>query len=491
MVSRFPTVMHLDFCYKPVRISKNGITMFVPCGKCNGCLLKKANTWSFRLGDEIENSSNSIFFTLTYDNIHVPKLESRVEDGLFHWFSAADNFRFNGKCDVLRDPVSFYSKFNLYAPLKNYNRNDMVIGYLSKSDIQLYLKLLRKDIYDNFNISTGSFRYYIVGEYGPGKSQNQGKYRPHFHGIIFPCNGEISSYLLEGGLFKSWQMCDRTLFEEYTKCCDSGARHYVTEYVTGTTLLPKLLSETKEIKPFFLASKKNGVLGVGHFDTKEVCKNIESGIDEYIKQVPRIERAYLFRYPPSLINSLFPKCSRFRLLSFDGLLRVYGFLYDVRQAGFEFASIFDGYDRFSSQDLTAANACLKVCDLMAWTPYHYTEVLVDFYTRREFFLLRVQYEFQINHINDPYLCIGWYSNWKDFIEDGSFDSKGYFLGSVRYIDASRWFVSSFGLSWPIQKEKIDSAVDNYLYQKEVDNIIAFADKSKKVNSVVGLDPHIV
>ena len=192
MSSRFPTSYHTSSCYCPVRLSKNGLVMYVPCGKCNGCLLQKANSMSFRLGDEIESSNHSIFFTLTYNNTYVPKMSCRVEDGQFHWFSGANNIRFNGVCDVYRESLDFYSPFILNAPLKNYS-DPKVVGYLCKSDIQLYLKLLRKSIYENFNISRGSFRYYIIGEYGPGKDPSQGKFRPHYHGIIFPCNSERAS----------------------------------------------------------------------------------------------------------------------------------------------------------------------------------------------------------------------------------------------------------------------------------------------------------
>ena len=161
MAGRYPTVDHFSFCYEPKKISKNGLTMYVPCGKCNGCLLQKSNSWSFRLGDEIECSENAIFFTLTYSNRYVPKMYCSVENGEFHWRSYKDNVRFNGRFDVPREPLDFYSKFTLKAPLKNYG-DDKCIGYLCKSDIQLWLKLLRKDIYEHYNISSGSFRTGLV-----------------------------------------------------------------------------------------------------------------------------------------------------------------------------------------------------------------------------------------------------------------------------------------------------------------------------------------
>ena len=490
MSSRFPTVPHSDFCYSPVRISKNGRVFYVPCGKCNGCLLQKANSMSFRLGDEIENSSHSIFCTLTYDNIHVPKLECRVEDSQFHWFSAPDNWRYNGKHDVLRDPVSFYSPFHLKAPLKNYFRKD-VIGYLSKSDIQLYLKLLRKDIYENFDISGGSLRYYIIGEYGPGKDQNHGKFRPHFHCIFFPCNKEIASYLLEVGLFKNWKMCDERRFKQYTKYCDSGTRHYVTEYVTGITYLPHLLRESVEIKPFALMSKEISSLGVGYFDKKKVCEDIERGVDSYYKRVSRIERNYIFLYSSKITNSLFPKCSRYSLLSFDGLLRVYEYLFNIRTVGYEIASLFNELSDFSVQDYNASKACLKVCDMMSWTPYHYVEVLVEFYYRKAMRALRYQYELQQQNIDEPFKIIGWYYNWESYLKEGEFSTVGFDLRSSRQFDSRRWFLSSFGLGYPFDYDNVKTCIDNSSYIVEVDDIIKNADKSKKANSLVGNSPHIV
>lgn len=500
MRSRFPTVQTFDFCYKPVRISKNGIVMYVPCGKCNGCLLRKANTWSFRLGDEIENSSRSIFFTLTYNNHYVPKLkvspDPDPENGMYHYYTFKDNYRFvcNGKPNVLREPLDFYSPDYFCFPLHNYKEHDY-IGYLCKSDIQLWLKRLRKDIYENFNLSGGSLRYYIIGEYGPGKVDHKGKYRPHYHGIIFPCNEEVASFLLERGLFENWQMCDKTLFDDYTKFCDSGARHYVTEYVTGITYLPKVLRETKEIRPFRLSSKKNGAIGYGSQVRKKVFEDIERGIDTYVKRVQRIESDSLFFYPSSLINSLFPKCSRFVLLSFDGLLRVYEYLFNIREVGFDVASIFNEFCKFSLQDFTASLRCLQVCDLMKWTPYHYVEVLVDYYYRKDIRLLRYQYELQQRLIDNPYKCIGWYSNWYDFIfkdnEEITRSGQFFALSAFRHVDSVSMFLHSFGIYYDLDRSVIEKALDNSDYILEVDDILANADKSKKVNAVANLDPHIV
>lgn len=103
-------------CYKPWYSEKN--RMLLPCGKCAFCIKKRINMWALRLQHELEDSSSAFFLTLTYAPEHLP------ED-----------------------------------------------GQLSKRDLQLFIKRLRK-------VNPG-IRYYAVGEYG-----TEGN-RPHYHAVIF------------------------------------------------------------------------------------------------------------------------------------------------------------------------------------------------------------------------------------------------------------------------------------------------------------------
>lgn len=96
----------------------------VPCGRCPPCKLRRVNSWVFRMLQEHKGSSFSHFVTLTYDTNHVP-----ITD---HGFMT-----------------------------------------LSKRDVQLYFKRLRK------LCPSASLRYYLAGEYGTDRS------RPHYHAIIF------------------------------------------------------------------------------------------------------------------------------------------------------------------------------------------------------------------------------------------------------------------------------------------------------------------
>ena len=129
--------------------------------------------------------------------------------------------------------------------------------------------------------------------------------------------------------------------------------------------------------------------------------------------------------------------------------------------------------------------------MMGWSPYRYVEILVDFYYRKAMRALRFQYEFQQENINNPYRCIGWYYNYYEFLNDSfQYDNPLVSVFSARHSDACRWFLSSFGLTF-FRKEDIEKELDNSLYVLEVDDIIKNADKSKKVNALVGQSPHIV
>lgn len=90
-------------CISPVYVRKAG--GFVPCGKCAFCVKKAIDAWCLRLYHEMERSSSAFFFTLTYNDEHLPPNEE-----------------------------------------------------VSKRDLQLFIKRLRK-------VNSG-IRYFAVGEYG-------------------------------------------------------------------------------------------------------------------------------------------------------------------------------------------------------------------------------------------------------------------------------------------------------------------------------------
>lgn len=101
-------------------VSLDGIDGFLPCHKCVECQIQYSNEWALRCCQEMKYHSCACFVTLTYNDAHLPS------DGV------------------------------------------------SKRDIQLFIKRLRKD-----NVK---LRYFACGEYG-----SKGL-RPHYHLILFGWN---------------------------------------------------------------------------------------------------------------------------------------------------------------------------------------------------------------------------------------------------------------------------------------------------------------
>ena len=109
-------------CISPIRKTdkKYGV-LWLDCGRCVKCVIKRRSDWTFRLLQEHQDAKSSYFVTLTYNEKNL-----------------------------------------LYAdyPTLDYN------------DLQKYFKRLRKN-------NTEKIKYYAVGEYG------EKNFRPHYHAIIF------------------------------------------------------------------------------------------------------------------------------------------------------------------------------------------------------------------------------------------------------------------------------------------------------------------
>ena len=106
-----------------------------PCGQCLACRINRRRVWTLRMHLELLSHPFASFVTLTYS-----------PDGLFR--------NSKGYCD------------------------------LSKRDVQLYLKKLRKAV------SPVKIRYFACGEYGSIG------HRPHYHLIIYELLSHIAGAIL-------------------------------------------------------------------------------------------------------------------------------------------------------------------------------------------------------------------------------------------------------------------------------------------------------
>lgn len=332
-------------CLKPSIIyNKNtGHYESVPCKKCVYCLNVEASRQSSRVKKEIQQHIYSVFFTLTYNNEFIPRME------MFKDKHGKTQFKHIGRTANMHDSTPYNSKgldhryrYSDNVEIPEIEKNEQItkkhvqFGVVCKKDIQNFLKRLRKKI-DKLNLSYNDkkIRYYIASEYGPITK------RPHYHGIIFFDSKQLGSQIKnliveswgifekEPGKFNKYKFTPfadtfRTL--EHIKICDPNTAKYVAEYVASNMGLPKMLQERCS-KPFHLQSK-NPVIGEFKASRKEVFELIDSGIIRQNRTIftkDGVETKAYLRISQDSLYSVFRKCYRFSELSNDSKYNTYNF----------------------------------------------------------------------------------------------------------------------------------------------------------------------
>lgn len=517
MASRYPSIKVVDYCLHPVHVVDDDKDIIVPCGKCDGCLLHKANEWSMRCGMEIEGSPATIFGTLTYTNKYLPKL-SPVEycrlvnignsdsfgfpsqfpcdlalDYGVTWFSDySQNIRFNGVRDVPREDHIVVNRNYAHQDITNWDSEGCPsIPYASKRDFQLWLKLLRRYLDENIHykdkrvLERGYFRYFIISEFGPYS------YRPHGHFLIFCQSQEVASALLEGALYENWKMCLPERFYPYCHLCDSGARGYVTQYLTSFSELPDIYKEVKELRPFRLSSKSPSI-GYIEQDKAKIYEDISNGVIQYSRKVTRLDSQVILSYPKDFISTLFPKCYQFNKVSDSGRVRVYGYLYRaVREFGESYFVLSSRLRKdLHSSDYLATSACYRFCKEFVASPDYYYYLLDTYYYKLEMQHLRSFYESQefCDFHSDPYLIFEYYPN----IEQLCFDLDN----DYKFVPRCLYFLMDLGFHVPDLLGNSNFFLDvhrrlklkNKDYFCEVKDIINNMVKVSKFNEMTGNAP---
>lgn len=199
-----------------------------PCGHCVNCMARSRQEWVFRLRMEYKECNFGLFVTLTYDDEKLPL------DGV------------------------------------------------SKRDIQLFLKRLRK----NFNSKV--LRYFIVSEYGDHT------HRAHYHGLLFfKCDRTNDIY---DTIEKSWQ----NGFVQFGEI-EEGSIVYCTKYCLKKNDVPRGCNPN-----FRLLSKMNGGIGIGH--ALELSDYYTARLDQPQGVTSRDQSAPMPRYyRTKLLSRLLPE----------------------------------------------------------------------------------------------------------------------------------------------------------------------------------------
>lgn len=208
---------------------------YVPCGKCYECQESKRNDYEVRSIFEYIHSKKiggcTYFFTLTYDDGHLPKLPG----------------------------------------------TDIKVG--SIDDIQRFIKRLRK----NFKTLDINFKYFIVSEYGSKT------FRPHYHGFIY-LDKFVDKSNFHKYLNKSWDLGFTCFGENGGLVLDVRAFHYVSKYVCKDFIfthylnsldypeITKYMSNTVEFRKkftlpnFHLSSQNFGLSILNYLSDKDYIK---------------------------------------------------------------------------------------------------------------------------------------------------------------------------------------------------------------------------
>lgn len=289
-------------CYKPLRIYNKyvGQVMYVPCRRCPSCLHARSTALTQRLVNECKQHLFNFFFTLTYDNEHVPRLV-RVCPTVYK---------------LNRNFVNMPVKQSLLVTKKSFDDlgvkhitklSDDSFGVVCKQDIQLFMKRLRRyidyEFKDTLNCYDKKIRYFVAAEYGTIYQ------RPHYHGTIH-CDSQRLADELPRLIHKAWTFCDSSRID--VQLISGSAPQYVAKYVNGCSHLPQIL-QTKSFRTFHLCSK-NPIIGAFKNDYKEVQDILINGLIQRpcIRDPKQQDLTYdVSSY--SLVSRYFPPCQGFSL----------------------------------------------------------------------------------------------------------------------------------------------------------------------------------
>lgn len=412
--SPFSSCPHAHFVMNPYTHEE----VMVPCGKCVFCRMAKGSILSSRLDLESSFHPYTLFFTLTYDNEHLPRAyrldylinnliaEHRIED--VDLLTRIHHEVFAGRpastlyAAYLSDHTwhildsNSYEGEDIIPPSPIHEEEQNFFGVLDKKSASNFIKRLRRYIsYDKENLLSNvspkerRFRYYICGEYGPNTL------RPHYHGLLFVDSKEVCDALFTY-IYKAWTLCDKERID--IQHVERTAASYVSSYVTSYINMPRLLFDSA-VRPFYLSSHAPAI-GVCQDEVQRVFEQISRGVVREYKTNNNAERGivdYSCKLPRQVTSYLFPRCKNYRFLSKsrDALLSLYfpvfpGDELPTRYDDIIYNSSFyrdpermtrDGSTFFHEVNITCYRRAHIVCNMFHLTPEEYIDMLVSFHDK--------------------------------------------------------------------------------------------------------------
>ena len=351
--------MQLVSCEHPKYqyIKSTGRTVLVRCGHCAACRSLVQSDLVQRMAVESSQHKYCFFFTLTYDEGHVP-------------------FKFGVRSVDRSDIQKFLKRFRISF------QRELFKDCISQK-ISIYRYATEK-----------SLRYFISSEYGPEK------YRPHYHGLVWFNSPKLCAKF-GTYLSKAWP------FGRVDYSPSRSAGKYCSKYITGTPYLPKVY-DNKELRTFCLYSKmpafgfeKSSYKEIRQIATKRAQQD-SFALSESNVSIP---------FYKSFENRLFPKCRGFAQLSHNDRIATYLFsrqidrMYSLSvQRGFSRGLTLPQFLKNYSLDLCKdermvsmyylSRKFLRNCKYANLTSDQYVSFIELYYSRKDMFNLTKLYNYE-------------------------------------------------------------------------------------------------
>lgn len=301
-------------CEHPKKIrTRDGRSMVVSCGKCLSCIVQKQKSKTLVCNEQEKLYKYTHFITLTYSPEYVPKAEvlyltSEPLQGRKQYVELYDveTGLFLSSCHCSHKKVKAVVS----------RSDDGFLHYARYSDVQKFLKRLRRKIEINKSYKNEKIKFYCVSEYGPRN------FRPHFHILLYHNSPELAQDMAKI-VHSSW-----SLGYNYTTLSKGHCASYVASYVNSIVSLPKVL-QTSSTNP---KSSHSACMAIPLSEEKfaKIYKNEPERLVRYVESNFNGIRTTSAPWR-SFKNYLFPKCFGYSYKSISERYRTYNVLFAVRR----------------------------------------------------------------------------------------------------------------------------------------------------------------
>lgn len=276
-------------CEHPkVITTKDNRKMVVSCGKCRSCLVQKQRSKSLVCNEHEKLHKYCFFVTLTYDRNHVPCAYP------VYMKDAATNRQYVELYDEETGELLGSPKYPHALLRKIIARcDDKKLHYCRYSDVQKFIKRLRRRIEYSKLYNNEKITYFAVSEYGPRT------FRPHFHILFYTDNPRLSQD------FRQLVSACWSFGYTYTTLSEGHCSSYVASYVNSIVSIPQVL-QCDSTRPKQSHSSRMG-LPIFEGEFTEIYKHEPTRFVRYVKHV-RDGKVSMSAPWRSFKCFLFPRC---------------------------------------------------------------------------------------------------------------------------------------------------------------------------------------